>query len=54
MNDKLPETEDAKVEVIEKVVMDNNTLKEYVTNTKLRVLTKEIMPEEKKLELNQS
>ena len=30
MNDKLPETEDAKVEVIEKLVMDINTLKKML------------------------
>ena len=54
MNDKLSETEDAKVEEIDNLVMDNNILETKVTNTGLFLLAKEEALEEKKLELNQS
>merc|ERR1712238_523073 len=54
MNDKLSETEDAKVEEIDKLVIDNNTLETKVTNTELLLLAKEEELEEKELELNQS
>merc|ERR1712161_125169 len=54
MNDKLSETKDAKVEEIDKLVMDINTLETKVTNTELLLLAKEVMMEEKELELNQS
>ena len=40
MNDKLSETEDAKVEEIKKIVMDNNTLEKKVINTGLLLLAK--------------
>ena len=40
MNDKLSETEDAKVEEIKKIVMDNNTLETKVINTGLLLLAK--------------
>ena len=54
MNDKLSETEDAKVEDVDKLVMDNNTLVTKVTNTELLLLAKEEELEENKLELNHS
>merc|ERR1712238_443011 len=54
MNDKLSETKDAKVEEIDKLVIDNNTLETKVTNTELLLLAKEEELEEKELELNQS
>ena len=41
MNDKLFRTEDAKVEEIDKLVMDNNTLETKATNTELLLLAKE-------------
>merc|ERR1712238_471138 len=53
-NDKLSETEDAKVEEIDKLVIDNNTLETKVTNTELLLLAKEEELEEKELEINQS
>merc|ERR1711957_572848 len=53
MNDKLSETKDAKVEEIDKLVIDNNTLETKVTNTEL-LLAKEEELDEKELELNQS
>ena len=52
MNDKLSETEDAKVEEIDNLVMDNNILETKVTNTGLFLLAKEEALEEKELELN--
>ena len=54
MNDKLSETKDAKVEEIDKLVIDNNTLETKVTNTELLLLAKEEELDEKELELNQS
>ena len=60
MNDKLSETEDSKVEEIEKLGMDNNTVETEATNTELLFLAKEKEKEkekeieEKQLELNQS
>ena len=52
MNDKLSETEDAKVEEIDNLVMDNNILETKVANTGLFLLAKEEALEEKELELN--
>ena len=40
MNNKLFETEDAKAEVVEKLVMNNSTLETNVTNTELLLLAK--------------
>ena len=54
MNNKLFETENDKIEVIDKLVMYNNTLETNVTNTELLLLAKEVMLEEKEFELNQS
>ena len=54
MNDKLSETEDAKVEEIEKLGMDNNTLATKATNTELLLLAKKKEIKEKQLELDQS
>merc|ERR1712238_282110 len=42
------------IEEIDKLVMDINTLETKVTNTELLLLAKEVMLEEKELELNQS
>ena len=41
MNDKLSETEGAKLEKIDKLGMDNNTLETKATNTELLLLAKE-------------
>ena len=54
INDKLSETEDAKVEEIEKLGMDNNTLATKATNTELLLLAKKKEIKEKQLELDQS
>ena len=54
MNDKLFKTEDAKVEDIDKLVMDNNTHETKATNTELLLLAKEKNIDENQLELNQS
>ena len=54
INDKLSVTEDSKVEDIEKLVMNDNTLETKVTNTELLLLAKEEELDEKELELNQS
>ena len=54
MNNKLFETEDAKAEVVEKLVMNNSTLETNVTNTELLLLAKKVMLEEKEFELNKS
>ena len=48
MNDKLSETEDAKVEEIEKLGMDNNTVETEATNTELLFLAKEKKKEKEK------
>ena len=54
MNDKLFKTEDAKVEEIDKLVMDNNTLETKAINTELLLLAKDKNIGENQLELNQS
>ena len=54
MNDKLSETEDSKVEEIDKLVIDNNTFETKVTNTELLLLAKEEELEEKDIGFNQS
>ena len=53
INDKLSVTEDSKVEDIEKLVMNDNTLETKVINTELLSLAKEKELKEKELELNQ-
>ena len=52
MNDKLSETEDSKVEEIDKLVIDNNTFETKVTNTELLLLAKEEELEEKDIGFN--
>ena len=54
MNDQLSETKDAKLEEIDKLIMDNNTLLIKVTNTELLLLAKEEELEEEELDFNQS
>ena len=53
INDKLSVTEDSKVEDIEKLVMNDNTLETKVINTELLSLAKEKELKEKELELSQ-